>query len=108
MPHPVVRTKEIATNPSLDFGDKELWLHLSETLKNNPARTIEALPNYRRPKLIAWLETKGTSPSETITIGDLMDLGFDPTRLKEITIDGSVYIFERMQIRMLPQLQRER
>ncbi len=34
-----------------------------------------------------------------------MDLGFDPTRLKEITIDGSVYIFERMQIRMLPQLQ---
>ncbi len=97
--------REIATNPSFDFGDKELWLHLSETLKNNPARTIEALPNYRRPNLTAWLENKGASPTETMTIGDLMDLGFDPTRLKEITIDGGTYIFERMQIRMLTQLQ---
>ncbi len=80
-------------------------MHLDETLKNNPARTIEALPNYRRPNLNAWLEDKGVSLNHTITIGDLMDLGFDPTRLKEITIDDREYIFERMQGRMLPQLE---
>jgi hypothetical protein len=38
----------------------------------------------------------------TLTIGDLLDLGFDPTRLKEITIEGTDFIFERMQARMLP------
>ncbi len=47
------------------------------------------------------MEEKGISSSDTLTIGDLLDLGFDPTRLKEITIEGSDFIFERMQARML-------
>lgn len=100
--------KEIATNPLLQCGDKELWLHLTETLKSNPARAIEALPNYRRPNLTAWLQEKGAPLDQPMTIGDLMDLGFDPTRLKEITIDGNEYIFERMQGRMLPQLEQRK
>jgi hypothetical protein len=96
--------KELATNPSFHSGDKELWMHLDETLKQNPARSIEALPNYRRPALKAWLEKTGATPTDPINIGDLLDLGFDPTRLKELTIDGTEHIFERMQPRMLLQL----
>ncbi len=37
---------------------------------------------------MAWLEEQGKSYDDPLTLGDLMDLGFDPTRLKEITIDG--------------------
>jgi hypothetical protein len=37
-----------------------------------------------------------------------MDLGFDPTRLKEISLGGQDYIFERVQARMLPELDRKR
>ena len=33
-----------------------------------------------------------------------MDLGFDPTRLKEIVIDDIPFIFERMQPRQLREL----
>jgi hypothetical protein len=36
-----------------------------------------------------------------------MDLGFDPTRLKEITIDGKEHIFERIQARRIPELEED-
>lgn len=54
------------------------------------------------------MEEKGIPSSDTLTIGDLLDLGFDPTRLKEITIEGNAFIFERIQARMLPQLERRK
>ena len=69
--------------------------------KKHPARIIEALPNYRRPSLVAWMECGSISSTDTLTIGDLMDLGFDPTRLKEINIGGDEFIFERIQPRLL-------
>ncbi len=81
--------------------DKELWLCLPEAIKNNPARFIEALNNYQRPSLTSWLKTTGKSSSSNLTLGDLMDLGFDPTRLKELTVDGQQYIFERVQGQMV-------
>ena len=83
------------------FGNGELALlnQLPEGLRNNPAPMIESLPNYRRPNLMAWLNERGKSYSDPLTLGDLMDLGFDPTRLKEITIDGQEFIFERVQTR---------
>ena len=37
-----------------------------------------------------------------------MDLGFDPTRLKEITIDHEDFIFERIQARQLPALEKKK
>ena len=86
-------------------GDRELWLNLPEELKNNPAREIEALPNYRRPKLAAWIAEKSCDWESKLTIRDLLDLGFDPSRLKEITIHGEPYIFERMQARLLSELE---
>lgn len=37
-----------------------------------------------------------------------MDIGFDPTRLKEISIDGRDFIFERMQARQVLEMERKR
>ncbi|MCF8062531.1 MAG: hypothetical protein K9M82_08450 [Deltaproteobacteria bacterium] len=99
---------ELASEPDLVFGDRALLLRLSEELKRNPARTIEALPNYARPALGAWLEARGASPQDALTIGDFLDLGFDPTRLKELTLDGEPFIFERIQARQLDRIQREK
>ena len=59
-------------------GDRELWLHLPEQLKSNPARFIEALPNYKRPNFLSWLRENGKTTQDALTLGDLMDLGFDP------------------------------
>ena len=64
---------------------------------------IEFLPNYRRPALVSWLNEHDRSSSDTLTIGDLLDLGFDPTRLKEITLGEEDYIFERLQARLIDQ-----
>jgi hypothetical protein len=89
-------------------GDRELWLHLPELLKSNPARFIEALPNYRRPSFMSWLSKNGKTTQDALTLGDLIDLGFDPTRLKEIQIDGASLIFERTPIRALPKMENKR
>jgi hypothetical protein len=99
---------EMASEPSFAAGDRELWMHLPESLKKHPAHYIESLPNYRRPSLLAWLNEKGRSSSDNLTIGDLMDLGFDPTRLKEFTMDSGEYIFERIQVRQLPDLKKKK
>ncbi len=98
----------LAWNPEFVGGDRELWLLLPDVIKKHPARVIESLPNYRRPSLVAWLEKEGRASSDTLTIGDLLDLGFDPTRLKEIAIDGTDYIFERIQPRFLEEVERKR
>jgi hypothetical protein len=111
--HPEIRSlpvqsyapRELAGKPSFEFGDKELWLNLPEELKQFPARMVDALPNYRRPNLVAWLEETGRSSTDPLTIGDLLDLGFDPTRLKEVSLGGKEFIFERVQARMLSRLE---
>jgi len=89
-------------------GDMELYLRLPEKIKTHPAHSIEVLPNYRRPSFVNWLKERGFTASDILTIGDLMDLGFDPTRLKEITIDGEEFIFERVQARQLPDLEKKK
>ncbi|MBI5571071.1 MAG: hypothetical protein HY914_14095 [Desulfomonile tiedjei] len=100
--------RELAGQPSFEFGDRQLWHDLPDVLKKYPARMVESLPNYRRPSLVSWMENKGISSSDTLTIGDLLDLGFDPTRLKEFTFDGEEFIFERVQPRMLAQIQKKK
>jgi hypothetical protein len=37
-----------------------------------------------------------------------MALGFDPTRLKEIAIDDEPFIFERIQVKQLPELEKKK
>jgi hypothetical protein len=108
--HPEIRSlhaqsyapRELADSPALMSGSPELWLDLPEELKKHPARFIEALHNYRRPNLVSWLKETGKSSGDVLTVGDLMDLGFDPTRLKEMSLPAGEFIFERIQARMLP------
>jgi hypothetical protein len=45
--------------------------------------------------------------TERLTIGDLMGLGFDPTRLKEIVLDNENFIFERIIARQLSELKKK-
>lgn len=47
------------------------------------------------------------NPSHRLTLGELMDLGFDPTRLKEITINGKVCIIDRMQAKQSYEIDRK-
>ena len=56
---------------------------------------------------MAWLKERGKSHSDPLTLGDLLDLGFDPTRLKEIAFDGQEFIFERLQERQLSDLKKK-
>jgi hypothetical protein len=100
--------RDLATHPSFVTGDRQLWLALPEVLKKRPARMIEALPNYRRPSLVSWMEANGVASSDSLTIGDLMEIGFDPTRLKELELDDTEYIFERVQPRLLPEVEKEK
>jgi len=88
-------------------GDAGPVRHLPDMLKEQPARFIETLPNYRRPSFMAWMKERGANLSYALTLGDLMDLGFDPTRLKEISLDGKGYIFERMQSRQSHEIKKK-
>ena len=99
---------DLENGPRMVSGDKTLWTRLPVALKRQPARTIEALPNYQRPSLLNWLRERGVSAGHSLTIGDLIDLGFDPTRLKEISVGGEGFIFERIQARQLPDLEKKR
>lgn len=107
--HPEIRNlqaqsyapKELKSKLTFLTTDKELWLSLPEALKNHPARFIEALDNYQRPSLSSWLKANGRCSSSNLTLGDLIDLGFDPTRLKELTLNGQEFIFERVQGQMV-------
>jgi glyoxylase-like metal-dependent hydrolase (beta-lactamase superfamily II) len=99
--------RELAQGKALANGDLAILNGLPEDLMSNPAPFIESLPNYRRPSFMAWLNEKGKAYGTPLTLGDLMDLGFDPTRLKEITIHGEPFIFERMQARQLRGLRKK-
>ena len=99
---------EIASKPSFVDGDMALFMRLPMEVIDNPASAIETLPNYQRPSYTAWLKSRGLKPNHALKIGDLMDLGFDPTRLKEIEIGGEPYIFERIQVRLMPALEKKK
>ncbi|HIJ58409.1 MAG TPA: hypothetical protein HPP41_01920 [Deltaproteobacteria bacterium] len=99
---------DLENSSNLVDGDMGLWSQLPEALKKQPARIIEALPNYQRPNLLNWLRERGENAGHSLTIGDLIDLGFDPTRLKEINVGDEEFIFERIQARQLPDLEKKR
>ena len=115
----ITLTPETAAIPITSYAPGELsgehqfyrWngeIPLSNKFVKNPRKAIEGLPNYKRPSLTAWLRDNGRENDEDLTLGDLMDLGFDPTRLKEINIDGHDYIFERIQARQLAEMEKKK
>jgi hypothetical protein len=99
--------RELVNKNALGNGELALLNRLPGDLKDKPASFIESLPNYRRPTFMAWLSERRKSHSDALTLGDLLDLGFDPTRLKEILIDGEEFIFERIQERQLSELKKK-
>ena len=97
--------RELAKEEAVVMGTLGILSKFPEDLKQKPAQIIESLPNYRRPNFLLWLEKNHKTYEDTLTLGDLMDLGFDPTRLKEIEIDNQTFIFERVQARQIDILQ---
>ncbi len=77
------------------WGDKKVLRNLPSGLREEPTLFIESLPIYRRPYLRAWMVKMENRPLPLLRISDLLDLGFDPTRLREFQHDGADYIFER-------------
>jgi hypothetical protein len=73
-----------------------------------PTFFIEDLPLYRRPYLSPWIEDKGVDRSLRLKISDLIELGFDPTRLREFRHQERDYIFERVSPNLLPSMERRR
>ena len=78
------------------WGNEEILRNLPQELKEDPTFYIESLPFYRRPYLDNWMKKTGLQPSQTLTISDLLDFMFDPTRLREFHHKGVKYIFERV------------
>jgi len=96
---------DLAYDTSSISGNFELLSALPRKLLKQPSPYIESLPNYLRPSLRSWIEKKKSTVEQPFTIGDLMELGFDPTRLKEMTVKENKYIIERMPIKKLKEIQ---
>jgi GNAT superfamily N-acetyltransferase len=78
------------------WGDHEVLRGLPHDLKEEPTFFIESLPLYKRPYVSDWMKKTGAHPCAPLTIGDLLDCGLDPTRLREFHHEGVDYIFERI------------
>lgn len=90
------------------WGEEEVIGDLPQELKNEPTHYIEDLPIYRRPYLSSWMAGKAREGSLDLRISDLLELGFDPTKLREFRHGGAEYIFERISPRFLPSVERKR
>lgn len=90
------------------WGEEGIIRSLQEGLKKEPTLCIEDLPLYRRPYLSSWIEKKGVGRSLNLRISDLLELGFDPTKLKEFRRERVDYIFERTSPLFLPSIEKKR
>lgn len=90
------------------WGEEEILTNLPGRLKKEPTLFIEGLPPYRRPYLSSWMGSKGNRRCRHLKISDLLDLGFDPTRLREFRHEGVDYIFERLSPHFLSSFEKKR
>jgi GNAT superfamily N-acetyltransferase len=90
------------------WEETEAIRHLPERLMKEPTFFIEDLPLYRRPYLSPWIEQKGIDRAFRLKISDLMELGFDPTRLREFRHQEKDYIFERISPSLFPSIEKRR
>jgi hypothetical protein len=89
-------------------GDKEFLEGLPARLKEEPTLFIEELPIYTRPYLFSWFEKTADCRSKHMKIADLLELGLDPTRLREFLHEGVDYIFERLSPDLFRSLEKKR
>jgi hypothetical protein len=90
------------------WGNEEILRSLPRELREDPTVYIESLPFYRRPYLYNWMRKTGLQPSLALSISDLLDFRFDPTRLREFHHQGVRYIFERVSPLFFTSLLRKR
>ena len=90
------------------WGEEGIIRSLPEELKKEPTLSIEDLPLYGRPYLSSWMEKKGVGRSHSLNISDLLELQFDPTKLREFRHEGLDYIFERMSPSFLLSFEKKR
>jgi len=89
------------------WGAERIIQSLPEGLKKEPTLIIEGLPLYRRPYLISWMKKRRDNTPLNLKISDLLELGFDPTKLREFHHEGVDYIFERVSPRFLPSIEKK-
>lgn len=89
------------------WGEDGIIRSLPEQLKKEPTLCIEALPLYRRPYLLSWMRKKGIEQSHSMKISDLLELEFDPTKLREFRHEEVDYIFERISPLFLPSIEKK-
>jgi len=89
------------------WGEERIIQSLPEGLKKEPTLFIEGLPLYRRPYLISWIKRGGEPPPPNLKISDLLELGFDPTKLREFHHERVDYIFERVSPGFLPSIEKK-
>lgn len=90
------------------WGDNEVLRCLPSELKEEPTFFIEDLHVYQRPYLQNWLQRRHDGLPKQLRVGDLLDCGFDPTRLREFHHQGVDYIFERISPLFFPVLMNRR
>ncbi len=90
------------------WGEESVIRNLPEELKREPTLYIEGLSFYRRPYLSSWFRKKEEGESLHLKIADILDLGFDPTRLRELQHEGVEYIFERSTPPFLPYIEKRK
>lgn len=93
--------------PAEIWGEEEIVKTLPEELKKEPTLSIENLPHYRRPYLLSLPAEMENVPLR-MKISDLLELGFDPTKLKEFNHHEVDYIFERISPHFLPSIEKRR
>lgn len=93
---------------------REIWdedesvLRLVEKLLRGPLGHIEELPLYRRPYLVEGVEATRVERHDDLTIADILDLGFDPTKLRELHHEGVDYMVERVSGSFLKATEKKR
>ncbi len=90
------------------WGEERIVQSLPEDLIKEPTLYIEGLPLYPRPYLIPWVGKWGGNCFPSLKISDLLELGFDPTKLREFRHEGVNYIFERVSPGFLPSIEKKR
>jgi GNAT superfamily N-acetyltransferase len=90
------------------WGNEEILRSLPRELREDPTVYIENLPFYSRPYLYNWIRKTGLQPPQTLSISDLLDFRFDPTRLREFSHLGIRCIFERVSPFFFTSLLRKR
>ena len=90
------------------WGEERIVQALPEELKKEPTQYIEGLPFYRRPYLSSWMDKEKDGRWVNLKIRDLLELTFDPTKLRGFEHGGVEYIFERISPHFLPFIERQR